>query len=189
MLKQQEYNEHAVACFFTALRLHAAYGPFLMPHLLAILAHNSYANPSPLHPVVKEELQQGLPAQVLLPHISHLVEGLTRGERDIAKWLVRHVATSFPQAAYCPLRVGVYHARDSVQRWIKDHENAGESDSVRFRDYLRLNSATALSASADVGHCPMVDWCAACTVILSDCQTSGICETCARVVERGRVCS
>lgn len=131
MAKQQEYIENAVACFFTALRLHSAYCPFLVPHLLAILAHNSFANPSPLHPVVKEELQQGLPAQVLLPHISHLVEGLTRGERDIAKWLLRHVAVSFPQAAYCPLRVGVYHARDSVQRWIKEHENSGEGETVR----------------------------------------------------------
>lgn len=131
MSKQQEYTENAVACFFTALRIHSAYGPFLVPHLLAILSHNSFANPSPLHPVVKEELQQGLPAQVLLPHISHLVEGLTRGERDIAKWLLRHVAVSFPQAAYCPLRVGVYHARDSVQRWIKEHDNSGEGDTVR----------------------------------------------------------
>lgn len=133
MSKQHEYNENAVSCFFTALRLNSAFGIFLVPHLLALLAHPSFLTPCPMQTVVRDEMQHGPPpAHVLLPHVHYLVESLSRGEREIAKWLLRHVAQAFPQAAYPPLRVGVCHAREVVQKWLKEHEAASAAEQVRL---------------------------------------------------------
>jgi hypothetical protein len=139
MSKQHEYNENAVSCFFTALRLNATFGVFLVPHLLALLAHTSFTTPCPMQQVVHTEMQQGAPpAHVLLPHIQYLVESLSRGEREIAKWLLRHVSQAFPQSAYSPLRVGVCHTRDVVHRWIKEHEGTSAADQVRLLFVCRV---------------------------------------------------
>ena len=141
MSKQHEYNENAVSCFFTALRLNAQFGVFLVPHLLALLAHTSFITPCPMQQVVRDEMQHGPPpAHVLLPHIHYLVESLSRGEREIAKWLLRHVAQAFPQSAYSPLRVGVCHTREVVQRWLKEHESCSPSDQVRARLLFTLRT-------------------------------------------------
>jgi hypothetical protein len=153
--KQQEYAQNAVACFFQALRHDAQGSAVIVPRILAMLAVNSNKDSrlgvqppptssssgpaasattptasSPLSQLVKEELAQGFPAAVLLPHIAYLVESLLRGERDTSKRLLNLVANKFPQALYLPMRTSLLQLRDIVTKWMKEEERAHSSEQV-----------------------------------------------------------
>ena len=128
-LKVRECAKNALAAFCQALRLHAAAAAPVLPRLLALLAHDAAHDrdrpdsaPPALSAVRDEVVAGGVPAAVFLPYLSHLIEALLRGEREVAKRLLGVVAAKFPQAVYLPMRTSLLHLRACVTSWLREED-------------------------------------------------------------------
>lgn len=155
--KQQEYGENAVSCFLQALRFDASMAAPIVPRMLAMMAFNSNkertasgALAAPMAQLIKDEIAAGpFPAQVLLPHLSYLVESLLRGERETSKRLLNVVAGKFPQALYLPMRTSLLHLRDCVTKWMKDEEK-GKPAGAQVRHPRARRCSVALAPTSCV---------------------------------------
>lgn len=147
-VKAHQFAEQALVCFIQAMKFQPAYGLFIVPQVLCMLAHSDPAEANPHVAVVKDEIvRHAFPIHVFLPFIGHMMEGLMRGERDTMRLLLQQLMVSHPQAVYYHMRTALLSMRDTAGRLLQDARSKQASQVRSFSLIVLVCTAHACVTS------------------------------------------